>query len=140
MLHERVEATLLTNGVPVFDENTRLSRPVGFWVVAAAVATMTAFSTAPSALYGIYARQDHLSSITITLVYSVYAAGVLASLLLVGHVSDWYGRRTVLVPAIVVALLASLVFAGRARSRPCFSDACSAVSLSGPPSLPPLRT
>ena len=111
MLHERVEATLVTNGVPVFDENTRLSRPVGFWVVAAAVATMTAFSTAPSALYGIYARQDHLSSITITLVYSVYAAGVLASLLLVGHVSDWYGRRTVLVPAIVVALLASLVFA-----------------------------
>ena len=73
---------------------------------------MTAFSTAPSALYGIYARQDHLSSITITLIYSVYAAGVLASLLLVGHVSDWYGRRAVLIPAIVVALLASLVFAG----------------------------
>ena len=111
MLHERVEATLVTNGVPVFDENTRLSRPVGFWVVAAAVAAMTAFSTAPSALYGIYARQDHLSSNTITVVYSVYAVGVLASLLLVGHVSDWYGRRTVLVPAMVVALLASLVFA-----------------------------
>jgi MFS family permease len=42
----------------------------------------------------------------------VYAAGVLASLLLVGHVSDWSGRRAVLVPAILTALLASLVFVG----------------------------
>jgi MFS family permease len=112
MLRERVEETLVTNDVPVVDDTTRLSRPTGFWVVAASVAAMTAFSTAPSALYGIYARQDHLSSITITLVYSVYAAGIVASLLLVGHVSDWYGRRTVLIPAIIVALLATLVFAG----------------------------
>jgi MFS family permease len=112
MLHEPVEATLVTNGVPVLDETTRLSRPAGFWVVAASLAAMTAFSTAPSALYGIYARQDHLSPFSLTIVYSVYAAGILASLLLVGHLSDWYGRRAVLVPAVLVALLATLVFAG----------------------------
>lgn len=87
-----------------------LSRKAGFWVVAASMAALTAFSTAPSALYGIYARQDHLSSITITLVYAVYAVGIVVSLLLVGHVSDWYGRRTVLVPAMVTALLGTLVF------------------------------
>jgi len=111
-LEERVQATLVTNNLPAFDDGFRLSRRVGFWLVAVSVAAMTALSTAPSALYGIYARQDHLSSLTIAMVYSVYAAGIVSSLLLVGHVSDWYGRRTVLIPAILVALLASLVFAG----------------------------
>jgi MFS family permease len=112
MLRERVAATLATNGIPVVDNRYRLGRRTGFWVVAASTTVMTALSTAPSALYGIYARQEHLTSITITLIYSVYAAGILVSLLLVGHVSDWYGRRTVLVPAILTALVASLVFAG----------------------------
>ena len=71
---------------------------------------MTAFSTAPSGLYGIYGHEDHLSSLTITIVYAVYAAGVVVTLLLAGHVSDWYGRRTVLTPALSVAALAAVVF------------------------------
>src|SRR5438034_10922923 len=70
-----------------------LSRRAGFWAVALAFFTVTAFSTAPSSLYGLYEQQLHLSSITITVVYAVYALGTVASLLLVGLVSDWYGRR-----------------------------------------------
>jgi MFS family permease len=111
MLEERVEETLVANGVPVVDSTFRLSRQAGFWVVGASLAVLTAFSTAPSALYGIYARQDHLSAITVTLIYSVYAAGLLVSLLLVGHLSDWYGRRALLVPALLTAVVATLVFA-----------------------------
>jgi MFS family permease len=111
MLKERDAETLGADDVPVVDLRFRLSRQAGFWVVAAGLAVMTAFSTAPSALYGIYARQDHLSPITVTLVYSVYAAGILVSLLLVGHLSDWYGRRALLVPAALTALVATLAFA-----------------------------
>jgi MFS family permease len=88
----------------------RLSRTAGFWAIAASMAVLTAFSTAPSPLYRSYQRQDHLSSITITVVYAVFAAGIVVSLLLVGHVSDWYGRRTVLIPALATALVAALVF------------------------------
>jgi MFS family permease len=88
----------------------RLSRRAGFWAIAFSFLTITAFSTAPSSLYGLYERSEHLSSLTITIVYAVYAVGVVASLMLAGHVSDWYGRRVVLLPAIAVAIVAAVVF------------------------------
>jgi NADPH-dependent curcumin reductase CurA/predicted MFS family arabinose efflux permease len=87
-----------------------LSRRAGFWAVAFAFTAVTAFSTTPSPLYGLYERQLGLSSLTITLVYAVYALGVVGSLLIAGHVSDWYGRRAVLIPAITLAAVAALVF------------------------------
>jgi len=88
----------------------RLSRQSGFWAVAFSFLAVTAFSTAPSALYGLYAHRDHLSSLTITIVYAVGAGGIVMTLVLAGHVSDWYGRRAVLLPALGVAALAAVVF------------------------------
>ena len=76
----------------------RLSRRAGFWAIAFSFLVVAAFSTAPSSLYGLYQQREHVSSLTITLVYAVYAVGVVASLLLAGHVSDWYGRRTARAP------------------------------------------
>jgi MFS family permease len=87
----------------------RLSRPARFWAVAFSFLVVTAFSTAPSSLYGLYEHREHLSSLTITFVYAVYAAGVVTSLVLVGHVSEWYGRRVVLLPAIGIAIVAAVV-------------------------------
>jgi MFS family permease len=46
----------------------------------------------------------------ITVVYAVYAIGVIASLFLGGHVSDWVGRRRVLVPALAVNVLSAVLF------------------------------
>jgi MFS family permease len=88
----------------------RLSRRVSFWAVASAFLTLTAFATAPSALYGLYAQREHLAGITLTVVYAVYAVGVVASLLLAGHLSDTLGRRTVLIPGLLAAVAAALVF------------------------------
>jgi predicted MFS family arabinose efflux permease len=88
----------------------RLSRRAGFWAIALSFLAVTSFSTAPSALYGIYERQLHLSSLTITLVYAVYAVGVTVSLLLAGHISDWYGRRAILLPSLSLAIVAALIF------------------------------
>jgi len=88
----------------------RLSRRAGFWAVAFSFTAVAAFSTTPSPLYGLYERQLHLSSLTITLVYAVHALGVVGSLLLAGHVSDWYGRRAVLIPAIALAAVAAVMF------------------------------
>jgi MFS family permease len=88
----------------------RLSRRAGFWAIAFSFLAVAALSTAPSALYGLYERQDHLAPLTITVVYAVYAAGVITSLLLAGHVSDWYGRRTVLIPALSLATAGTVLF------------------------------
>ena len=88
----------------------RLSGPTAFWGVALAFLALTAFATAPSALYGLIAQREHLAPITLTVVYAVYAVGVVASLLLAGHVSDAYGRRTVLILGLLVAAAASVVF------------------------------
>src|SRR5262249_15762595 len=71
--------------------------------------SLTALSTAPSALYRLYAQRDGFSSFTITIVYGVYVVGVVISLILAGHVSDWYGRRPVLGTALVVAIVSAVV-------------------------------
>ena len=115
----------------------RLSRQSGFWAVAFSFLAVSAFSTAPSALYGLYAHRDHLSSLTITIVYAVYAGGIVVTLVLAGHVSDWYGRRVVLLPALGVAVLAAVVFLVW-RSLPGLSSpASSRVSRSASPWPPP---
>jgi MFS family permease len=88
----------------------RLTQRAGFWAVAFAFLAVSAFSTAPSSLYGLYEQQEHLSSLTITIVYAVYAIGIVVSLLLAGHLSDWYGRRGVMLPALAIAVGAAVVF------------------------------
>ena len=88
----------------------RLSRRAGLWAVAFSFLAVAAFSTDPSPLYGLFGHQEHLSSLTITFAYAVYAVGVVVSLVLAGHVSDWYGRRAVLLPAIAAAVVAAVLF------------------------------
>jgi MFS family permease len=81
-----------------------------FWVVAAAFCVNLAFSAVPTPLYVIYQQRDHFSTLMITVVYAVYAIGVIASLFLGGHISDWVGRRRVLVPALMVNVLSAVLF------------------------------
>ena len=87
----------------------RLSRRASLWAVAVSFFVVSAFSTAPSSLYGLYEKREILTSFEVTVVYAVYAAGLIASLVLAGHVSDWYGRRTVLIPGVVIAMIAAAV-------------------------------
>jgi MFS family permease len=83
---------------------------LGFWAVAAAFATVMAFSAVPTPLYAIYAQRDGFGSLTVTLIFASYAVGVIASLFLAGHVSDWHGRRRVLVTALLVSAVSATVF------------------------------
>jgi MFS family permease len=87
------------------------ARPsLGFWAVALAFAAVMAFTTVPTPLWSLYAQRDHFSSFTVTIVFAVYAVAVALSLFLAGHLSDWYGRRRVLMPALALEILAGAVF------------------------------
>ena len=82
----------------------------GFWIATIAFGMNMAFSAVPTPLYSIYERRDLFSTVTVTVVYAVYAVGVIASLFLGGHVSDWVGRKRVFVPALIVNVLSAAVF------------------------------
>jgi MFS family permease len=88
----------------------KLGHGVGFWVVAFAFTAVMAFTTAPTPLWSLFAARDHFSSFTVTLVFAVYAVAVAVSLFFVGHLSDWHGRRRVLAPALMLNILAGIVF------------------------------
>ncbi|GAB3278808.1 MFS transporter [Kineosporia babensis] len=82
----------------------------GFWLIAFAFLTAMAFSTVPTPLYPLYMARDGFSTFMVTVVFAAYAVGVVISLILAGHVSDWVGRRRVLVPALLLELLAAGLF------------------------------
>ncbi|PPF38849.1 MFS transporter [Rathayibacter sp. AY1A3] len=82
----------------------------GFWVIAVAFLTVMAFSTVPTPLYAIYQQRDGFPAFVVTVVFAAYAVGVVASLFLAGHVSDWLGRRRILLASILVEVLAAAVF------------------------------
>jgi MFS family permease len=82
----------------------------GYWAAAFGFLTLTAFSTVPSPLYALYARRDGFSSLTITVVYAVYALGVALSLFFAGHLSDIHGRRPLLLVAVGLDVASAIFF------------------------------
>jgi MFS family permease len=88
----------------------RLGSRTGYWVVALALLFTMATSTLPTPLYVLYQRRDHFSSFMVSVVFAVYAAGVIASLFLVGHVSDWLGRRRVMAAGLFMNVASALLF------------------------------
>jgi MFS family permease len=58
----------------------------------------------------LYQQRDGISNLMVTVVYAVYAVGVIGSLFLGGHLSDWIGRRRVFVPALLANAVSAVVF------------------------------
>ena len=86
------------------------SRAASFWLVAGVLCLLFFGAAAPSPLYGIYQAQLRFSATTLTAVFAVYALVLLLTLLVVGSVSDYLGRRRVILAALVLAAGACAVF------------------------------
>ena len=83
---------------------------LAFWLVGYTFGVTMAFSAVPTPLYVLYQARDGFGPLMVTVIFAAYAAGVVMSLFLAGHLSDWLGRRRMVVRAVVINMLSGLVF------------------------------
>ncbi|MFJ8435271.1 MFS transporter [Kitasatospora sp. NPDC094019] len=76
---------------------------LAFWVTMAG-------TTVPTPLYPLYQHAFGFSTFTVTVVFAVYALGVVAGLLTLGRLSDRIGRRPVVLAALLLAAAAAGLF------------------------------
>ncbi|MBB4815256.1 MULTISPECIES: MFS transporter [Pseudomonas] len=72
--------------------------------------TFLAASSAPTPLYHLYQQHLDFSAGMLTLIFGVYALSLLAALLTVGSLSDYLGRKAVIFAALILEMLAMLLF------------------------------
>jgi MFS family permease len=81
------------------------------WAAASMVTAVFMLSNSPTPLYVRWQAQLGFSSGTLTVIFALYIAGLLGTLLVAGQLSDHYGRKPVLIPGLVAALAACWLFA-----------------------------
>src|SRR4051794_32751579 len=101
-----------------------LSRRASFWAVAAVAFLAFAAGSAASPLYRVYQDKFSFAPTTLTLLFTVYIGVLLGTLLLFGSVSDYAGRRIVMLAGLafgasgcglfLIAHGVGLLFAARA--------------------------
>jgi MFS family permease len=88
----------------------RVPRAAGFAVIVAIMVVFQAASSAPAPLYVVYQRMWGFSAATLTLIFAIFVFTLLGALLVAGRLSDYLGRRPVLVAAIAAEAAALLLF------------------------------
>lgn len=83
----------------------------GFWAAAFAFLIVMAVATLPSPLYGLYRARDHLSALTITVVFAIFAAGTIVMLRSDNSIVARIGRRGVMLAAVAAMMAAMGVLA-----------------------------
>ncbi|MGW3008115.1 MFS transporter [Streptomyces sp. NPDC001219] len=91
-------------------DRTGGTRRLGYPAAAGVFAVGMAGTTLPTPLYGLYRAQLGFSELMVTVVFAVYALGVITVLLLAGNVSDEVGRRPVLLCALGLSAASALCF------------------------------
>ncbi|WP_233145415.1 MFS transporter [Staphylococcus aureus] len=58
----------------------------------------------------IYSEIYGLSPLLITIIYAIYAVGVISVLLIFGNLSYRIGRRYILIPGVILSIFSTLLF------------------------------
>ena len=88
----------------------RLAGRVALAGAAYAFAVTMLGTTLPTPLYSLYQRRFGFSELMITVIFALYAGGVIAALLLFGRLSDQVGRRPVLLAGLGFSALSAVAF------------------------------
>lgn len=65
---------------------------------------------APSPLYSIYQQEIGFSAGTLTVIFAIYAIALLVALMIIGSLSDYIGRRPVLIAALLLEAVSMALF------------------------------
>ena len=88
----------------------RVGRPTAMLFVGYAFGVTMIGTTLPTPLYPIYRERLGVGAVTTTVVFAVYALGVVVALLLIGRLSDQVGRRPVLLAGLAFSAVSGVVF------------------------------
>ena len=99
--------------LPTISQSQTRSLPPGAMTLFSFAGAMlvAASSSAATPLYRLYQESMHLTPFWITIVFAVYVASLLAGLLTVGGLSDYVGRRPVILAALLLNAAAMILFA-----------------------------
>jgi MFS family permease len=86
-------------------------RNSSFWVAAAVVVHTLWTSAAPAMMYPLYAHQWQLTPTVTTLIFAVFPVFVVATLIALGDLSDYIGRRSAMLLGLSASLIGVLLFA-----------------------------
>jgi len=87
-----------------------LSTGVAFWATAVIAFLPFAANTAASPLYRVYQVEFRFSATTLTLLFTAYIAVLLVTLLFFGSLSDYVGRRPVMLAGLAAGAIACGLF------------------------------
>jgi MFS family permease len=87
-----------------------VSRTAGFVIVAYAFLVTMLGATLPTPLYPLFEQRYSFGTLMVTLIFAVYAFGVIAALLAFGELSDAVGRKPILVAGLLLSALSAFLF------------------------------
>jgi MFS family permease len=101
---------IATSANPVAQRPFQWSPKASAVLLTAILMSFLAAASAPTPLYSLYRESWGFSAGTLTWVFAVYAFSLLLALLSFGKLSDHIGRRPLVFAALLIELLAMLVF------------------------------
>jgi MFS family permease len=99
------------NNLPLsLPQRRTLTAPQALWLNAAILTGFLAASSVPSPLYALYRELWGFSPLMLTVVFGSYAIAMLVALLVFGALSDFRGRREVVLASLVLEIGSLLLF------------------------------
>jgi len=87
-----------------------VSRDTGFGLIAYAFLVTMIGTTLPTPLYPLFEQRYSFGELMVTVIFAVYAFGVIAGLLVFGNLSDEIGRKPVLLTGLAFSAISAFLF------------------------------